>query len=116
MSVFTDTDTFNLDFLDLIEVRVSAYNIKGWGETSEPNTVGEYVRVPPFYMNNPVRGSETNDKQLFVSWDALSSDISVTGGSSILSYGLEWDDGTNQVSWYPITGFSSDSLDTEFVI
>ena len=67
-------------------------------------------------MNPPLRSENTNDHQLYVNWEALSNDIAITGGSAILSYGLEWDGGTNQATWTQLTGFSADSLATDFIV
>jgi hypothetical protein len=53
------------------------------------------VRTKPAYMNPPQRNSLTNDQSIVLFWDALSDDVTITGGSAIISYGLEWDDGTN---------------------
>lgn len=112
MSTFTNPATFNLPFEKIVFVRVSAYNENGWGPKSIPNSQGAYVRTPPTYMNAPKRGAETNDHQLYIYWNELSNEIKLTGGSAIVSYGLEWDANTNGVSWYQLSGFSSNSLST----
>ena len=118
MAVFVEPTTFGLVFEDLIEVRVAATNVNGQGAFSEPNTSGEFVRTIPTFMNPPQRDPLTNDHQIYLHWDALdpSTDFSATGGSSILSYGLEWDDATDEAEWYPISGFSSDSTATSLVV
>jgi len=61
MSRFTNTDSFNLNFQELIELRASAYNVNGWGEASDPNTAGAVVLTTPRFMNKPLRDPLTND-------------------------------------------------------
>ena len=116
MSTFTVADTFNLPLEHVVIVRVSAYNDNGWGLASETNTEGAYVRTPPTFMNAPIRSPDTNDHQLHVYWEPLSSDLAITGGSAIISYGLEWDAATDRTTWYQLSGFSSNVLSTEFIV
>jgi hypothetical protein len=118
MSVLTEPTTFGLVFEDMVEVRVAARNVNGLGEYSSPNTSGEYVRTAPTFMNALLRDPLTNDHQLHVYWNALDpvTDFTATGGSAILSYGLEWDDASDEAEWYPISGFSSDSTATSLVV
>jgi hypothetical protein len=99
-------------------VRIAAENVNGMGAFSTPNVSGEYIRTIPSYMNPPQRDSLTNDHQLHVFWEPLDpvSDFSESGGSAILSYGLEWDNETNEAQWLPLSGFSADSLSTAFTI
>lgn len=116
MATFSVIETFNLPLEHVVSVRVSAQNENGWSVVSDPSSGGAYVRTPPTFMNAPLRSSDTNDHQLHVYWVALSTDISITGGSAIVSYGLEWDSGTAQATWTQLSGFSSDSLATEFIV
>ena len=100
MATFTDESTFDLELQHVVIVRVSARNANGWSVPSNPNSSGAYLRTPPTYMNAPRRSANTNDLQLHVVWDALpNDDILITGGSAIISYGLEWDAGTAQATW-----------------
>ena len=39
-----------------------------------------------------------------------------TGGSAILSYGLEWDNGSNGTVWSGIDGYSLVELGTSFSV
>ena len=118
MNDFVDPSTFNLIFEDVVIIRVAAENVNGMGDFSVPNVDGEYVRTIPSYMNAPQRDSLTNDHQLHVFWDPLDpvSNFSEMGGSAILSYGIEWDNGTEAANWLPLSGFSSDSLDTDIIV
>jgi hypothetical protein len=45
-------------------------------------------------MNVPIRDTRTNDAQMFFYWSPT-YDTDDIGGSAILSYGLQWDDGTD---------------------
>jgi hypothetical protein len=46
---------------DLVKVRVSAYNVIGYGPTSTINTSGALVRTLPIAMTTPSKGSLTTD-------------------------------------------------------
>jgi hypothetical protein len=39
-----------------------------------------------------------------------------TGGATILSYELQWDQGPNVATWVTLVGFDSDSLATQFTV
>lgn len=88
MSVITGA---NLLYLanDLVTVRVSAFNLNGWGPTSSLNTVGALACTVPQTMAPPVRASGTGENEITLSWSPLSS-LSQTGGSAILSYYVQW--------------------------
>lgn len=113
MDTFWDTETYNKQFMDLVQFRVTAYNVNGWGESSEPNTDGATVRTAPRFMNPPLRNPTTNDKQMFVYWEPISS-YEETGGSEIVSYGLQWDAGTSGVTWSDLEGYMVNMVKTEF--
>jgi len=53
-------------------------------------------------MRAPTRGNATTIDLLQVNWVALTGDD--TGSSTILSYNLQWDNGTNAVSWFDLIG------------
>lgn len=114
MSIFWDASTYNLAFDQLIQFKVSARNVNGWGEASELNTQGATVRTVPRFMNPAVREVTTNDKQIFINWQPISSYNDI-GGSGVFSYGLEWDNGTNQVEWSRINGYMFNSLEESYV-
>lgn len=78
---------------ELIVAVVSAVNAKGAGPPSEANAVGELAQLPPAApASAPTRGVGTSDGQLDIGWAFLTAS-SETGGSAILSYALEVDDG-----------------------
>jgi hypothetical protein len=114
MSTFWNTLTYNLAFEDLVQFRVTTYNANGWGLTSETNTEGALVRTVPRFMNPVVRDPVTNDQQMFIYWTGVSSNEDI-GGSPILSYGLQWDNGSNEQVWTSLQGYMSNSLLTEFI-
>ena len=51
--------SFNLQYGQLIQARVSAKNIIGWNEPSEVNIDGATVRIEPFNMGAAKKGSQT---------------------------------------------------------
>lgn len=78
---------------DLIVAVVSTINDKGEGPVSEVNTEGELAQtVPAAPPSAPYRGIGTSDNQLDVEWGFLTTGAE-NGGSSIVSYSLEVDDG-----------------------
>ena len=64
---------YTLSLQDLIVVRVSAHNANGWSATSNANSFGATVKTVPAIMTAPVRGSETSEQQIHVTWTALST-------------------------------------------
>lgn len=52
-------------------------------------------------MATPTSGSSTDDTQIEINWSALTTDAQ-KGGSTITSYILEWDAGTNGVTYTAI--------------
>ena len=53
MSILIDPLKYDLDFQDLVEASVSAYNVNGWSDVSELNTIGATVRIIPDIMGMP---------------------------------------------------------------
>lgn len=64
-------------------------------------------------MNTPTRGSSTTVSQIQVNWVALTTDAD-KGGSTILSYHLQWDQGTG--SWADLIGLSTESTATTYTV
>ena len=95
----------------LIEVKVTARNIKGSSVASDLNTSGVTVKVKPQTpTDKATRGSATNGSQIVVNFGPLSS--SFDGGSPITSYILEMLVGTQ---WTRV-GTTGDSLTTTATI
>lgn len=66
-------------------------------------------------MTAPTRDNTlTTTSRLNVDWVVLST--AGTGYSSILSYNLQWDKGTNGGVWTDLTGISSDYTSLSFAI
>ena len=87
MSEFSDT--LNLSFDSLIQVRVSATNSIGNSIYSVVNTIGARVRSVPNQMESPTLGTDITETQLDIRWNALTGASS--GNSDIISYQLFWD-------------------------
>lgn len=77
----------------------------GWSDLSLANTAGELVQTKPVQMSAPTRGSGTNTNTIVVNWVALTGDN--TGGASIASYNLQWDNGSDGANWYELVGITS---------
>jgi hypothetical protein len=88
-----------------IVARVSATNAKGTGPFSEMNTAGMLAQVVPSApLSAPYRGPDTTEARLDVHW-AFLTDARADGGSAILNYGLEVDDGAGG-AFYAVVGGS----------
>ena len=66
-------------------------------------------------MKPPQRNAATSNQQLFVFWETISLPDQ-TGDSAISSYGLEYDNGSSGATWYPLTGYEVNSLETSFIV
>ena len=78
------TSPYNLVEGDLIQARIKAENVNGWGDISEVNIIGATVQDVPGTMTAPVKGSATTTTVIQVNWSAASDN----GGATIDSYNL----------------------------
>jgi len=106
---------YNLQYNQLIQARVSAKNVIGWNEPSLPNTIGATVRTEPVQMGAPTRGSQTTETQIEIQWQPLTL-VDDLRGAPIVSYHLQWDEGTTGREWHDLTGFSMNSLNLSFIV
>lgn len=92
---------YNLLRGDAIYAIVTATNARGESVASPNNPAGITVETVPDQMTSPTRLSTSTDTRFELSWTALSAPPATpsNGGSTILSYFLEWDSGTNGATW-----------------
>ena len=64
-------------------------------------------------MAIPTKNAGTSDTQVVVDWTAVSTSPG-NGGSTVLTYNLQWDAGTSGATWTNLLGSSSDSLLTSY--
>jgi hypothetical protein len=89
---------FSLQYNDLVVVKARARNVWGYGAFSENNTSGAHVQTEPNAPASPTLDIVISTlTQIKVDWQSLAP--MSTGGSSITSYNLQWDAGTNSVTW-----------------
>ena len=94
---------------NLIKAKVLAINSIGSSTISNANQVGGLVeKVPIKPPVAPLRNSATLKTSLVVDLTALIG--SATGGSPILSYDLQWDNGNNV--WTSVSGYTVYSTST----
>lgn len=87
----------------LIVAKVAATNTNGTGVYSEENTLGVTAQgVPSAPTAAPSRGAQTTKSQVDVQWQFLTDSVA-SGGSPILSYQLELDDGQGG-AFLPVVG------------
>lgn len=77
---------FTLALGTLVQVRALALSTYGQSTPSYVNTLGARVRTVPAQMTSPVRGSDTSESQIQLTWASLTG--TNTGHSDILSYAL----------------------------
>jgi hypothetical protein len=98
------SETFGLLQNDLISVRIAATNTIG---TSPYLTeIGVAVQTVPEAPSAVAQGSQTTEEQIEVKW-SLVTDEYESGGTPILSYRLDWDNGTNLMIWTTLIGYES---------
>jgi hypothetical protein len=104
MSDFTDA-LLGYELFDTIVIRVSAENVKGRSDYNSATFMGTTatVKTIPEVMPSATitRGALTTEDLLQIEWTELIT-ASETGDSPILSYSLEYDQGTN--SWVTVIG------------
>lgn len=107
MSTLTSA-TYLLAFDDLVKVEITATNSFGASTASSVNTAGARIRrIPDDYTVAPTI-SAYSDTSITVSWSPLTG--STAGNSAILSYELQWDQGT--ATFITV----SDVLSTSYVV
>jgi hypothetical protein len=106
---------FGLPYDRLIRAEVIARNERGESTASDPNSAGARVQVEPYAVPTPTRGSETGPTQIQVNWSSLSGPDD-NGGSAVLSYHLEYDNGTNADDWSTVIGKTPNSLATSVIV
>lgn len=91
---------------------MESVNIIGTGGSNE-NTSGALIIVPPLKPTSPPSriNSSSTKTAIGLSYQALTG--TNTGGSAILSYDLQWDQGTG--TWTSLVGYNPYSLATTFV-
>jgi len=96
-----------------VVAKLRAHNERGWSSDSPLSSGGPTIETEPQQMSAPTQGSATSDSQIQVDWVALSSSPS-NGGSTILSYHVQWDQGTS--TWVDLVGAGSDYTGTSFTV
>jgi hypothetical protein len=105
-------EPFNLMANTTVYARIMAANVRGWSQPSPLNAVGPIIQGPPVMMSPPVRGASTSNKQVEVNWETVN--FPMNGGSSITSYVVYWDQGTN--AWVELIGETSKYTLTSYTI
>ena len=88
-------------------------NINGWSSFAPTNSDGAQILTEPAQMGTPSRGILTDQNHIHIVWDSLVDDE--LKGSQISSYYLQWDKGTNGVSWYDLVGLADPYLQLEYI-
>ena len=97
-----------------VYAKIRAYNERGWSDLSPTNAVGTVIEVEPIFMAPPQRGTGTTTTQININWDTIGSPQD--GDSPVTSYSMEWDVGSNGLTWVREIGYLSNSLLTSFTV
>jgi hypothetical protein len=91
---------------------VRATNLLGDSSDSSANTVGALIETVP--SAPPVAPARNNllTTMTSITVDYLAVTGFATGGATILSYELQWDQGPGAATWVSLVGYDSDSLVT----
>jgi len=91
MSTLTSAP-FSLPYNSLIQVKIRAHNVNGYGEYSQPNIIGEVALTKPDVMTDLFADISTSDNSnIDLAWTAPTNN----GGSAITNYEIkEWNTGT----------------------
>lgn len=65
-------------------------------------------------MSDPQRNSLTDTTKLVVDWVAITAPE--TGNSPVISYSLEFDQGSSQNSWITLTGYLNDFTELTYTV
>ena len=97
---------------DLLLVKARARNSEGYGQFSSPNSSGALVETIPVMMHDPETISYSTTS-ITLTWAELLFN-NENGASPIISYSLEWDQGTD--SFISLIGDPSNSLATTYYV
>jgi hypothetical protein len=99
----------------LVQVKVRATNLLGDSVDSSPNTAGALIEtVPSSPPVAPLRNALTGTSSITVDYHPLAG--AARGGAPILSYELQWDQGSAGATWVSLVGAASDSVLTQFTV
>lgn len=105
---------FYLGYDVLVRAKVLARNERGWSVASNPNSDGARVQVEPLAMGVTSRGLLTGPTQIDVYWSPIVTPQD--GGSAVLSYHLQFDNGTSATTWLDVVGLAPDSTATTIIV
>ena len=95
---------------DLIVAKLRAYNKIGWGDYSDPNTVGQVTELKPDVPTQAPVLLQQNESELETEMPEFA--LENTGGSPITSYNLQFDQGN--ATYVTIIGEAPDNLERTF--
>jgi hypothetical protein len=91
-----------------------AQNNRGWSVYSDLNSVGVRVKSAPVSTTDPARNIKTDTKMIVVDWPAIEAPDD--GNSPVVSYSLEYDQGTQMNEWIVLTGLSTEFTDLQSTV
>lgn len=98
----------------VVKAIIRAQNENGWSPYSDANTSGALVEYVPKKMATPTSGLATLESQIEVDWVALAG--LDTGGATITSYNLQYDSGTNGITWIDVVGLTPAFTETSTIL
>jgi hypothetical protein len=98
---------FSLTFNKFVIARVKSENQFGESDYSQTNIMGATIRTEPQQIKGlEYLPLESNDITISLKWLPLVTQFEV-GGETIITYNIQWDEGTDGVSWKDVQGQES---------
>ena len=78
--------------------------------------MGALVQTEPMRPSKPIEdNNSTNEQQIRFTWlEPTPLPSEETGNSEILSYNVQWDQGTNGEQWFDLVGLHSNFIQYEY--
>lgn len=96
-----------LPFDSYVYAKIESKNQFGYSLLmSLPNTAGGKIQTDPVPVTGLGRGSSTSTSQIELNWTEITTNAG-NHGASVISYNIQWDAGTNGLSYYDIAGYVS---------
>ncbi len=100
-------DPFSLTYNKFVIARVMSTNQFGDSDYSQPNVMGATIRTEPQKMKGlEYLPLDSSDIKISLKWLPLVTHFEI-GGETIITYNLQWDEGTNGASWKDVQGQES---------
>lgn len=103
---------YSLEFGELVQVKVRAFNSIGASEENQENTSGATIQVEPGQITTlAIDNDISSNESIGLVWQALTGSIK-TGGAPINNYKIRWNQGSLVNTWVDKEVVAADSSET----